>query len=311
MELGVERRDGYWELVLTGAGALDVDEAQRRVTALARELAHTQPPPAFLIWNAAGAAELTAETFAWMVGASALHRLAGLRVFVAGHAGAVARYAAELGLRNGAGREGQPAAAVVRRLLARDLDAGLEALVTRDAPDGPCLLELFHSRGGVAEDDRPAFSEPAAQAPRVRRGGPVLGEVLLELGLISRAQLDEALKLQRHEKAKGRLGNLLVRLGFVGDEQIFSALEEQYRRARERGPASGDWTGHAREARENLLGNVLLRLGLLAPDGLERALAEHWRTGERESLGAVLIRLGLVTRAQLLRALERQAEKKS
>lgn len=53
-----------------------------------------------------------------------------------------------------------------------------------------------------------------------------LGELLLEKGIINQNQLDKALKLQR-EKG-GLIGQILVMLGFVTEEEIAQALTVQY-----------------------------------------------------------------------------------
>ena len=53
-----------------------------------------------------------------------------------------------------------------------------------------------------------------------------IGEVLLERGVISQAQLEKALA---HQKAQGGLlGHVLVRLGFASEEEIALALTAQY-----------------------------------------------------------------------------------
>ncbi len=53
-----------------------------------------------------------------------------------------------------------------------------------------------------------------------------LGEVLIERGLITHDQLDEALEIQKKEG--GLLGEILVRLNHVNDESIACALAVQY-----------------------------------------------------------------------------------
>jgi type IV pilus assembly protein PilB len=53
-----------------------------------------------------------------------------------------------------------------------------------------------------------------------------LGEMLVKAQLISEAQLDEAIKLQRREG--GKLGSIVVRLGFCQDQDIVSFLGMQY-----------------------------------------------------------------------------------
>ncbi len=51
----------------------------------------------------------------------------------------------------------------------------------------------------------------------------LIGEILVERGLITDVQLKEALAVQRTE-ACGYLGHILVRLGFVGEIDIVTAL---------------------------------------------------------------------------------------
>jgi len=52
-----------------------------------------------------------------------------------------------------------------------------------------------------------------------------LGEILIAEGMITSSQLDEVLKIQKKEG--GRLGDILIRLGYVNEEQILSALSKQ------------------------------------------------------------------------------------
>ncbi len=53
-----------------------------------------------------------------------------------------------------------------------------------------------------------------------------LGDLLIEQELITMDQLKHALEIQKHDG--GRLGSLLVSMGFVSDEQISTALGKQY-----------------------------------------------------------------------------------
>src|SRR5437899_78470 len=53
-----------------------------------------------------------------------------------------------------------------------------------------------------------------------------LGEVLLKENLISADQLKEALDHQK--QAGGRLGNSLVKLGFLSDDEVTAVLSRQY-----------------------------------------------------------------------------------
>ena len=53
-----------------------------------------------------------------------------------------------------------------------------------------------------------------------------LGEILVQNEVISEEQLNRSLDLQRHEG--GLLGEILVKLGYVNEEDIVQALTEQY-----------------------------------------------------------------------------------
>lgn len=53
-----------------------------------------------------------------------------------------------------------------------------------------------------------------------------LGELLFEKGIISQAQLDKALKIQK-EKG-GLIGQIIVALGYVKEEEIAQVLTVQY-----------------------------------------------------------------------------------
>lgn len=53
-----------------------------------------------------------------------------------------------------------------------------------------------------------------------------IGEVLIERGLITRTQLDEA--VAHAETHGGQMGQVLVQLGFVGEEEVALTLTTQY-----------------------------------------------------------------------------------
>jgi len=56
---------------------------------------------------------------------------------------------------------------------------------------------------------------------------PKLGTILMKIAQLSRDQVDEAIKLQSQTR-KGRIGEWLIRLGFVEEHQITAALAMQY-----------------------------------------------------------------------------------
>lgn len=65
----------------------------------------------------------------------------------------------------------------------------------------------------------------------------LLGEILLELGVLSERALKEALESQRNSASREKLGAVLLRLGLVTREQILTALEAQAGRKTGRTPA--------------------------------------------------------------------------
>jgi type IV pilus assembly protein PilB len=111
-----------------------------------------------------------------------------------------------------------------------------------------------------------------------------LGELLLTEKLVTRAQLDEALRVQSGSEGYAPLGHILVAQNIVTRDQLLSVLE--------------------RHRRSSKLGDLLLKSGELNQAQLETALAEQRRSGQ--ALGEVLIRLGLVPEERMRKALCRQ-----
>ncbi|AJG40134.1 MULTISPECIES: hypothetical protein [Thermotoga] len=56
---------------------------------------------------------------------------------------------------------------------------------------------------------------------------PKLGEILVALGVLNTARLQISLNLQKSLKKKIQIGKILLRLGFVGREDLLKALEIQ------------------------------------------------------------------------------------
>ena len=65
-------------------------------------------------------------------------------------------------------------------------------------------------------------SEMTAETPTRKR----LGELLVEENLVTAAQVEEALALQRDEY--DFLGQILLRLGYINEAQLQSGLTQQY-----------------------------------------------------------------------------------
>jgi type IV pilus assembly protein PilB len=111
-----------------------------------------------------------------------------------------------------------------------------------------------------------------------------LGELLLAEGLVTQAQLDEALKLQGTLTDYAPLGHILVSQNIVTRDQLLTLLE--------------------RHRRSSKLGDLLVKSGDVSPAQLEAALAEQRRTGQ--TLGEALVQLGYVGEERLRLALCRQ-----
>ena len=83
-----------------------------------------------------------------------------------------------------------------------------------------CLRTHFESE--LSEKWRRLQMEQDRRIPR-----PKLGTILMQTAFITRDQLDEAIKLQS-QTHEGRIGEWLLRLGFVEEHQITAALAKQY-----------------------------------------------------------------------------------
>ena len=102
-----------------------------------------------------------------------------------------------------------------------------------------------------------------------------LGEILRENGMVSSIQLSEALQIQKEER--GRIGDVLVTLGYVTKRQLRYIIKEYKKRIP--------------------LGEYLLEKGIITPEDLEFALNQSAST--QKPLGQSLIRRVLTTDAEL------------
>jgi hypothetical protein len=81
--------------------------------------------------------------------------------------------------------------------------------------------------GAHFEDETRAWWNRLQQERERRIPRPRLGSILLETAQITQQQLDEAVARQRAER-HGRLGEWLIRLGFVDERQVTLALSKQF-----------------------------------------------------------------------------------
>ena len=116
----------------------------------------------------------------------------------------------------------------------------------------------------------PARTVPVlAAADSARR----VGDILVADGVISRAQLEDALRVQATTRVWMPLGQVLLLRRVVTRAQLLDVLARSNKRAR--------------------LGEILLRAGRLSPQQLDAALALQRREGT--PLGHALMRLNLVS----------------
>jgi hypothetical protein len=116
-------------------------------------------------------------------------------------------------------------------------------------------------------------------------GSPdLLGELLVQDGLIGEGQLQEALRVQRDTKEPTLLGQILVDQKVLTQQQLDAVLEKYHKKYR--------------------LGDILVEANCITEEQLQVALSHQKKTGLR--LGYVLLQLNFLSEEQLKRALSRQ-----
>ncbi len=89
------------------------------------------------------------------------------------------------------------------------------------------LLAVLSTLWAIRRGPRPQYGD--ADSPDWNAAAaPPLGEMLVNYGLLSEADLDRALKQQK--QTKKRLGQVLVKMGLVTYAQVAEVLEEQLSR---------------------------------------------------------------------------------
>jgi type IV pilus assembly protein PilB len=158
------------------------------------------------------------------------------------------------------------------------------------------LLRTRSRQGSGNSDDADAPTSDDTEAPLTPRaasnghakgrgaGSLRLGELLLAEGLVTPAQLEEALRVQSSLAHYTPLGHILASQGIVTRDQLMTILE--------------------RHRRSSRLGDLLVKSGDINRSQLEAALVERRRSGR--PLGEVLIQKGYITEERLRIALCRQ-----
>lgn len=152
------------------------------------------------------------------------------------------------------------------RILRSDESAGWA--MGRNSPNAVAALDATQK---IAQADHPVH------APR-----PKLGDLLIRDGLIDRVQLNVA--FERQETVGGRLGDILLDLGYVGAEQLLPYVSNN--------PPKGR------------LGDMLVQSGQLTREQLDKALSFQRKSGGM--LGDILLSLQFLEPEQLYRAIATQ-----
>lgn len=132
-------------------------------------------------------------------------------------------------------------------------------------------------------------------------GDFLLGQILVESGVIERAQLVSALK---HQATHGcRIGDALVSLSVATREEVAAALRTQHELVRG-GEGAGASGGGSRLLSEMLLGEILVRISGLSRADLERGLRMQRASGKL--LGETLVEMGATSWARVEEAVRIQ-----
>ncbi len=114
-----------------------------------------------------------------------------------------------------------------------------------------------------------------------------LGEILVAQGLITNEQLMRG--LQEHKSSNMSLGSVLIKLGYISEEDLSSVLGKQIELDQRK-----------------RLGEILVDQGLISPQQLQHGLDEQKRS--REQLGRCLVGLGYISESKLIDVLGAQLD---
>lgn len=119
-----------------------------------------------------------------------------------------------------------------------------------------------------------------------------IGELLVDAGRLTRAQLARALTEQ--QSSKERLGQVLVRKGWLGEAELDALLAFQERLDATRAGRAGPLQ----------LGNLLVSTGRITSEQLQEGIARQARSPQR--LGEALVAAGAVSERDVARGLKLQ-----
>lgn len=144
--------------------------------------------------------------------------------------------------------------------------------------------------------------------PPSPEGGMVLGEILVQFGIVTQAQVDQVLAIQA---TSGRqLGQVLVEQGFATAEDVGNALRFQASlQGAKAAEAAPDRRAAVGQVDQSLLGEVLVGLHSVSREELVQGLAHQRVHGGR--IGDALVAIGATSRFQVEEAVRLQERLKS
>ena len=128
-----------------------------------------------------------------------------------------------------------------------------------------------------------------------RRIDKLIGQVILESGVITEGQLQEALAYQ--EKWGGKIGEILIEKGYITERKLKDFLNLQV-------SVNSAATWMAPGKKEHLLGDIMLAAEVISQDQLDEALEYQKEAGVK--IGRILIEKGYISEQALKDCLDRQ-----
>lgn len=112
-----------------------------------------------------------------------------------------------------------------------------------------------------------------------------IGDLLVEDGVITQAQLDTALDIQK--KQGGLIGGIMIKMKIIDPPTLIKYLAKGKTKPR--------------------LGELMIALGKIKPDQLEKAL-DSQKENPEEKLGMIMIKLGFIEKSDLVNILLMQSK---
>ncbi|MBI3272808.1 MAG: hypothetical protein HYZ53_27725 [Planctomycetes bacterium] len=131
----------------------------------------------------------------------------------------------------------------------------------------------------------------------------MLGRMAVARGLLTNAQLEEAIAEREKRDPKPQLGILLLSKGYLRQETLDGLMQVQNKMFRVRDPRTRE------RLEDRLLAQIILKERMTPPDAVNRALELQAKTeaaGRWRRIGDILVSQGDLTWEQLGRALEIQ-----